>query len=144
MDYDDPSPKKGTVKNKQQDPYKQQLSNQKEMTFDKKKAIKGQKSVNPDEEYGDDNNIDDELRQSRDFNQVQSNYQTNKTNRSLLARSINKSTRSMISQETTNQDKLQFIKKCRRLRGYALLESVFNPLYKTCRQALKAFEYNLS
>lgn len=142
MEYDDPSPKKGTVKNKQQDPYKQELSNQKEMNFDKKKAIKGQRSVNPDEEYGNDN--DDELRQSKDFNQVQSKYQTNQTNRSLLARSMNKSTRSMVSQETTNPDKLQFIKKCRKLRGYALLESLFNPLYKTCRQALKGFEYNLS
>lgn len=111
------------------------------MDFDKKKAIKGQRSVNPDEEYGDDN---EEIRQSRDFNQVQSNYQTNKSNRSLLARSINKSTRSIMTVETTNQDKLQFIKKCRKLRGYALIESLFNPCYKTCRQALKAFEYNLS
>jgi len=36
------------------------------------------------------------------------------------------------------------VKKCRKLRGYALIESLFHALNKTIRQGLHAFEINMS
>jgi len=111
------------------------LNNEREMTFDKKKGIKGKKEQTPEELYGD-NDEDNDVKQS----QNKSNFNTIKSNKSLLTKDLNKSTRSIMTTETTNPEKLQFIKKCRKLRGYALLETLFSPLYKTLYQGLKAFE----
>jgi len=83
------------------------------MNFDKKKAIKGKKEQTPEELYGND---DDEIEIKQSQN-LRSNFNTNKSNKSLITKDLNKSTRSIMTTETTNPEKLQFIKKCRKLRG---------------------------
>jgi len=136
-DYVNPTPKKGNVKksnNNTNNNTNNLLNNEREMTFDKKKGIKGRKEQTPEELYGDD---DIDVNKS---NNLRSNFNTNKSNKSLLTKDLNKSTRSIMTTETTNPEKLQFVKKCRKLRGYALLESLFSPLYKTLNQGLRAFE----
>lgn len=45
---------------------------------------------------------------------------------------------------TVNQERLAYVKKCRKLRGYALLETLWSPLLKTVREGWRCFEWNMS
>lgn len=64
----------------------------------------------------------------------------NMSNKSMMRSNVSiKSTAT-----TVNQERLAYVKKCRKLRGFALLESVFDPCYKTVRCALQCLAEHMS
>lgn len=115
------------------------------MDWDRKKGLKGKVSQNPK------NDEDEDLLASQEINNKSpSKYQTNQSIKSIGQKSLAKTNQSMMRSNasiksvatTVNQERLAYVKKCWKLRGFALIEALFDPLYKTVREALRCFAVN--